>query len=97
MKKTTEYIALLHKYMLDNANKYGIMRIGIFGSVARGEQHENSDVDVCVELKKPCMFYLVHIKEELQLLFGCAVDIVRLRDDMDEVLKQNIMEEGIYA
>lgn len=83
--------------MLDNANKYGIMRIGIFGSVTRGEQHENSDVDVCVELKKPSMFYLVHIKEEPQLLFGCAVDIVRLRDDMDEVLKQNIMEEGIYA
>lgn len=97
MKKTTEYITLLHKYMLDNSNKYGIIRIGIFGSVARGEQTENSDVDVCVELKKPSMFSLVHIKEDLQLLFGCAVDIVRLRDDMDEILKQNIMEEGIYA
>lgn len=97
MKKTTEYITLLHKYMLDNSNKYGIIRIGIFGSVACGEQTENSDVDVCVELKKPSMFSLVHIKEDLQLLFGCAVDIVRLRDDMDEILKQNIMEEGIYA
>lgn len=97
MKKTTEYITLLHKYMLDNSNKYGIIRIGIFGSVARGEQTENSDVDVCVELKKPSMFSLVHIKEDLQLLFGCAVDIVRLRDDMDEILKQNIMKEGIYA
>lgn len=83
--------------MLDNADKYGIVRIGIFGSVARGEQNKDSDVDVCVELKMPSMFYLVHIKEDLQLLFGCAVDIVRLRDDMDEVLKRNIMEEGIYA
>ena len=43
------------------------------------------------------MFSLVHIKEELQLLFGCAVDIVRLREDMDGILRQNIMEEGIYA
>ena len=49
MKTTSEYIALLRKYMAENAHKYGIVRMGIFGSVARGEQTENSDVDVCVE------------------------------------------------
>ena len=93
MKTTSEYMALLRKYMVEN----GIMRMGIFGSVARGEQTEDSDVDVCVELQTPSMFCLVHIKDELQHLFGCAVDIVRLREDMDKLLKQNIMEEGIYA
>ena len=46
MKTTSEYIALLRKYMAENAHKYGIVRMGIFGSVARGEQTENSDVDV---------------------------------------------------
>ncbi len=97
MKTTSEYIALLRKYMTENSHKYGIIRIGIFGSVARGEQTEDSDVDVCVELQTPSMFDLVHIKDELQLLFGCGVDIVRLRDDMDGLLKQNIVEEGIYA
>ena len=93
MKTTSEYMALLRKYMVENAHKYGIMRMGIFGSVARGEQTEDSDVDVCVELQTPSMFCLVHIKDELQH----AVDIVRLREDMDKLLKQNIMEEGIYA
>ena len=82
MKTTSEYMALLRKYMVENAHKYGIMRMGIFGSVARGEQTEDSDVDVCVELQTPSMFCLVHIKDELQHLFGCAVDIVRLREDM---------------
>ena len=48
MKTTSEYMALLRKYMVENAHKYGIMRMGIFGSVARGEQTEDSDVDVCV-------------------------------------------------
>ena len=95
MKTTSEYITLLRKYMAENASKYGIM--GIFGSVARGEQTVESDVDVCVELQTPNMFSLVHIKEELQHLFGCAVDIVRLREDMDGILKQNIIEEGVYA
>jgi len=92
MKTTSEYITLLRKYMAENASKYGIMRMGIFGSVA-----VESDVDVCVELQTPNMFSLVHIKEELQHLFGCAVDIVRLREDMDGILKQNIIEEGVYA
>lgn len=97
MKTTSEYITLLRKYMTENVSKYGIMRMGIFGSVARGEQTVESDVDVCVELQIPSMFSLVHIKEELQHLFGCAVDIVGLREDMDGILKQNIMEEGVYA
>lgn len=97
MKTTSEYMAILRAYVAENARKYGITRIGIFGSVARGEQTTDSDVDVCVELKSPNMFSLVHIKEELQHLFGCAVDIVRLREDMDGVLKRNIKEEGVYV
>ena len=46
MKSTTEYINILRDYMAKNASKYSITRMGIFGSVARGEQTENSDVDV---------------------------------------------------
>ena len=42
MKTTSEYIALLRKYMAENAYKYGIMRMGICGSVARGEQTAES-------------------------------------------------------
>ena len=71
--------------------------IGIFGSVARGEQTENSDVDVYLETSKPNMFALVHIKEDLQSLFGCNVDIVRLRDQMDSLLRNRIEKEGIYV
>ena len=97
MKTTSEYMALLRKYMVENAHKYGIIHITIFGLLATCNRTEDSDVDVCVELQTPSMFCLVHIKDELQHLFGCAVDIVRLREDMDKLLKQNIMEEGIYA
>ena len=37
MKTKTEYIRLLRQDMTENASKYGISRMGIFGSVARGE------------------------------------------------------------
>ena len=76
---------------------YGILRIGIFGSVARGEHTEGSDVDICVDLKIPSLFSLVHIKEELCQLFGCEVDVVRMRQNMDALLKQDILKEGIYV
>lgn len=97
MKSTTEYINILRDYMAKNASKYSITRIEIFGSVARGEQTENSDVDVYLETSKPNMFALVHIKEDLQSLFGCNVDIVRLRDQMDSLLRNRIEKEGIYV
>ena len=47
MKTTQEYVQLLKEYK----QKRGISRIGIFGSVARGEHTEDSDVDVCVDLE----------------------------------------------
>ena len=45
-------ITILRKYLSTKADAYGITKIGIFGSVARNEQTEESDVDVCVEMKK---------------------------------------------
>ena len=97
MKTTQEYIQLLKEYKQKRGILYGISRIGIFGSVARGEQTEDSDVDVCVDLAVPNMFSLVHIKEELRQLFGCEVDVVRIRQNMDALLKRDIMKEGIYV
>lgn len=97
MRTTSEYLQILKEYKALKAVQYGISRVGIFGSVARGEQTEESDVDVCIDLTSPTLFKLVHIKEELQELFGCPVDIVRLRQEMDPLLRRNIMEEGIYV
>lgn len=97
MKSTTEYLYLLKEYMKENAQKYSISRMGIFGSVARGEQREDSDVDIYLMTNRPNLFTLVHIKEELQQLFNSNVDIVRMHDNMDAMLKQRITKEGIYV
>lgn len=97
MKSTAEYINILRDYMAKNAAKYSITRMGIFGSVARGEQTDDSDVDIYLETSRPSMFALVHIKDDLQALFGCNVDIVRLREHMDSFLRSRIEKEGIYV
>ena len=97
MKTKEEYLDILRKYLDLKSKVYGIVKIGIFGSVARNEQTEDSDVDVCVEMQKPDMFSLVHIKEDLQHLFGRPVDIVRLRDNMNPMLSKQIQRDGIYV
>ncbi|NDV84100.1 nucleotidyltransferase family protein [Bacteroides sp. 51] len=97
MRSTNEYIELLKQFKEKHSSQYGIKRLGIFGSVARGEQTEDSDVDICVELDSPSLFKLVHLKEDLQNLFNTKVDIVRLRDTMDSFLRGRIEKEGLYV
>jgi predicted nucleotidyltransferase len=87
----------LAQYKKNNYDKYGIVNIGVFGSVARNEATDLSDVDICIKTKTPDMFMLVHIKEELQNIFHKSVDIVRLRDKMNPYLKKRIEQEAIYV
>lgn len=74
---------------------YSIARIGIFGSAARDEMTEESDVDVVVELKYPDLFVLVGIKQDLEALLHRPVDVVRYRDRMNPLLKHRIQKEAI--
>ncbi len=78
--------------------KYGLIRIGIFGSVARNENTEDSDIDIVVELEKPSLSIIMYdLRENLKLLFGCDVDLVRFRDSLRPMLRNNIQNEAIYV
>jgi predicted nucleotidyltransferase len=97
MKTTSEILLLLKQYKPIASSKYGLTRLGIFGSVARGQQTEDSDVDVCYEGKAPSFITLDHIQSDLEHLFGSKVDLVRVRENMNAMLKQRIQREGIYV
>ena len=55
---------------------------------------EDSDVDVCVEMK-PNLFKQAGVKVYLQELLGCSVDVVRLRENMNQLFKQQILKYGV--
>ena len=76
--------------------RYGVTRIGIFGSVARGEANPESDVDVVVEMK-PNLFMRAGLKAELESRFGKPVDVVRYRQGMNDYLKRRIDREALYV
>ncbi|MBC5646684.1 nucleotidyltransferase family protein [Parabacteroides sp. BX2] len=97
MKSTKEYIDLLRQFMQQKGQKYGISKMGIFGSVARGEQNENSDVDILFEGKANLLLH-VRIKNELEELLGSPVDLVRMRNQLNgTTLKQSILNDVIFV
>ena len=98
MRKTTaDIIALLRSYKPVAERKYGFTRLGVFGSVARGEQREDSDVDICYEGKALSFLMLDRVQQELEELLGCPVDLVRIRQQMNLVLKKRIQKECSYV
>lgn len=78
----------------DFGAQYGILEIGIFGSLARGEADSVSDVDVCLKTKTANLYNLFHIKDAREKLTGRQVDIVRIREQMNPFLKEHIEREG---
>jgi predicted nucleotidyltransferase len=97
MKSKTEILNLLSLYKPTAQQKYGMTRIGIFGSVARGEQNDQSDVDICYEGVAPSLLTLDMIQTELEQLLECKVDLVRVRNNMNSLLRQRISRDGIYV
>ena len=77
--------------------KYGLTRIGLFGSFARNEIRDDSDIDVVVEMREPDLFFMVHIKETLENDFNRHVDLIHFSENMNEYLKKRILEEGIFV
>jgi predicted nucleotidyltransferase len=91
------YIGLLQDFMLFHAAEYGITRMGIFGSVARGEEHESSDVDICIEAPPMGFFALSGLHLALEELLGAPVDVIRMRTHMNPRLRERIENEVVYV
>ena len=90
-------LGILKKHKAEFEAAYGVTAIGIFGSLARGETRTGSDVDVVVKMTKPDLFFMVHIKEELEDDYKTRVDIVHYREKMNAFLKKRIDQEAVYV
>lgn len=77
MKSISEIKRIIQRHKDDLQEKYGVESIGIFGSYVRGDQSEDSDVDVLVELKKPIGFFkFLDLEKYLENITGLNVDLV---------------------
>jgi predicted nucleotidyltransferase len=58
------------------AAEYGVKKLGVFGSFARGTATETSDVDLVVEFQRPLGLKFIELVEYLEDLLGRRVDVL---------------------
>ncbi|MBV5278794.1 MAG: nucleotidyltransferase domain-containing protein [Campylobacteraceae bacterium] len=75
--------------------KYNIPELYLFGSFAKHQESDDSDVDIAVRLEKTDAFLLIRIMQEAKEKLHRNVDIVQLRERMNPLLKKIIIEEGV--
>lgn len=79
------------------ATNYSVREIGLFGSVARGEENEKSDIDLLVSFedkKKVSLFDMIEIKHYFEDLLGKKIDLVH-KPMIRSNLKRQILKEAI--
>jgi len=95
--KREDIISFISRHKAEFEQSFGVKKIGLFGSYARGEIREDSDIDIVVELERPDLFCLIGIKQAVEEGLNCKVDVVRLRDKMNEALRRRIERDAIYV
>ena len=78
-------------------DRFSVKEIGLFGSVARGEETPQSDIDLLVAFDKPVsLITLLRLESFLSEKLGRKVDLVT-RDSLKPLIKQDILSEAIYV
>ena len=98
MKPLNEIKEVIREHKLELAEEFGVSEIGIFGSVARGEEREDSDVDVLVEFNRPIgLIRFMSLEYYLEdLLGGAKVDLVS-RKALKPYIGKVILQEVQYV
>jgi len=93
MKKT---ISTLKKVIVPILKKNGVVRAGIFGSYARGEQKKGSDLDILINVRKKKFSYfdLVGIELELEKALDKDVDLLTYKG-INPLLRKRILDEEV--
>ena len=94
MKSKGEYIELLRNHASELKERFGITSLRIFGSVARDEHHEGSDVDLFAVMP-PKFYNHVAAAQYLEDLLGCDVDLIQEHRHMRPFFRKQIEADGI--
>jgi len=92
-----EILKILEEELPLLRQKYGISKIGLFGSYSRGDQDAESDIDLIVQFERPIGFFkFVAIEEYLKEKLGGKVELVT-EDALKQVIRPYVMKEVVYV
>ena len=97
MKRVEEMQRKITQHKPELKNGFGVKEIGIFGSYVRGEQKNNSDLDILVEFEEaPSLFKFIELEDYLKRLLKVKVDLV-MKSALKPWIGKHIMNEVIYS
>ena len=97
MKQKEQILKILKKQLPSLKENFKVKSIGLFGSYARDEQTETSDIDMLVEFEAPVGFIkFIELENYLSDKLGAKVDLVT-PDALKPLIKPDIMAEAVYA
>ena len=94
MRTTQEYIDVIKQHAPELKERFGITSMRLFGSVARNEHREGSDVDLFVTMP-PKMFNHILAAQYLEELLGCSVDLIQDHKNLRPFFREQIERDGI--
>lgn len=97
-KSISTIVKMLRLHDTDVREKFKITEIGVFGSYVRGEQRDDSDIDILVEFERGYKTFdnYMELKFFLEDILTSKIDLVIKTAIRDEI-KQNILSEVTYA
>lgn len=89
-------LQILRQHKPELQRKYPISKLGVFGSYARGEATEKSDIDIAVEITGPMGLDFVTMADEIEDLFGIKTDVAPLQAIKPKYLVY-VQKDIVYA
>jgi len=90
-----ELVQVKRSDILRTAAKYGALNVRVFGSVARGNADEQSDLDLLVDMEAGhILFDIGGLLTGLEEILGCSVDIVT-EEGLRERIRERILREAV--
>ncbi len=97
MRSAQDILRFLAENKAEMERRFGVRRIGLYGSYASGTQRDESDVDLVVELREPKFDDLAGLHIFVEQALGCRVDIRRLSKNLRTGFIQRIEKEALYV
>lgn len=93
--KRDDVLQILQRERKGLMERYPISALSVFGSVARDEAREDSDVDILVEFSRPVgLFQFIELQQTLEALLGSKVDL-GTRRSLKPQIKEQVLQEAI--
>ena len=96
--KREAVIEILRNHKKALQQKYGVIKIGVFGSYACNQQRADSDIDIAIEIikEKKNLHNFLSIKRELERILGKKVDL-GVESTLKPIIKEYVSKEIIYV